>query len=122
MEKLNTHQIEELLFFEKNSDEQIIKPMIDMLEQQISYMIPEMRYKLALKDHNRLSQIAHSLKSSALQLGLQKVADICLTLETEGRRNFEYPFEQLIFDLEIELRESITELAEYLNKSQQIAS
>jgi len=50
------------------------------------------------------------------------VADICLTLETEGRRNFEYPFEQLIFDLEIELRESITELAEYLNKSQQIAS
>jgi len=106
----------------KNSDEQIIKPMIDMLEQQISYMIPEMRYKLALKDHNRLSQIAHSLKSSALQLGLQKVADICLTLETEGRRNFEYPFEQLIFDLEIELRESITELAEYLNKSQQIAS
>lgn len=120
MEKLNTHQIEELLFFEKNSEEQIIQPMIDMLEQQISYMIPEMRYKLALKDHNRLSQIAHSLKSSALQLGLQKVSHICLTLETEGRRNTAFEFDPLIFDLEIELRESIHELHKYLSQSQKL--
>jgi len=116
MEKLNTHQIEELLFFEKNADEKIIQPMIELLNQQISYMIPDMQVKAIQKDFNRLSQIAHSLKSSALQLGLKTAAELCLTLETEGRRNVNFPFEQVIFDLEIEFKESLIELEKYLTR------
>lgn len=114
MERINKNQLEELAFHEIYAEEKLIEPLLEVLKSQAATMIPQIKNELALKNYNKVSEVAHSLKASAWQLGLQKMGDLCLILETEGRRNSKFNFEEIIVEIEKELVVGEKEILDYL--------
>lgn len=115
MEKINRNQLEELLYHEEYAEEKLIESLLEILKKQMNTMIPEMKENLQKKNYNKISELAHSLKSSAWQLGLQKMGDMCLILEREGRSNKQFEFRQIIQELELEFIESERLLFDYIS-------
>lgn len=119
MERINRIQLEELAFHELYTEEKLIEPLLEILKRQTYSMIPALRQELSVQNYNKVSEIAHSLKSSAWQLGLQRMGDLCLIIETEGRRNTQFDFEKVIREVENEFIAGEKEILDYLLKQAQ---
>lgn len=113
MDRLNTYQIEELLFYERSTDEKIIGPLLHLFEEQILVLIPAMLSDLQKHQYNALSRKAHCLRSSAEQLGLASVAQICLNLETEACRDTPFSFFECLGLLQTEVDLALSDLAAF---------
>ncbi len=115
MDRLNKIQIEQLKFLETSADESIIKNLIEIFQEQKRTLIAEMKDHLHQGRLNRLSEVAHKLKSSAGQLGFAEVEKISLKLETEGRRQTDFNFAEALQALEAECDCALAELIIYLD-------
>lgn len=117
MERLNTHQIEELLYYERSTEEKIIGPLLHLFEEQILVLIPAMILDLQKQHFKELSKKAHCLRSSAEQLGLESVAQICLNLETESCRDTPFSFFECLGLLQTEVDLALSDLAAFRGRS-----
>lgn len=118
MDRLNKVQIDQLKFCEDNADEVLIDSLLAIFDGQMRDLLIQMRMLHRDGFGNKVSELAHRLKSSAGQLGLVRVEKICLEIETEGRRKSAFGFEESFKLLELESVEGVRELREYLKSYQ----
>jgi len=92
VEKLNKAQIDELISMEKNLDEKLIPELVKIYNEQLGQVAAEVSLILKNENYERLSELAHKLKSSAGNLGLLMPASICLEIEkrSKNKENLDY--------------------------------
>lgn len=115
MDRINRNQIGQLMFFEKSAEENLIDNMIGIITEQFQDEIPRLKMMNQQGLGNDMSAVAHKLKSSAGQLGLNWLEKLCLELETEGRRKGNFNFLEAIDKMDIEFKVSIQELKHLLS-------
>ncbi|MBP6658199.1 MAG: response regulator [Bacteroidia bacterium] len=89
---------------------QVIKMFIDQstdIVNQISALLPVM-------DLPQMASLAHKLKGSALNLGANKIADTCRTIEIKGKELDSYGMSDLVDRLKLELELTKTEIEKFL--------
>ncbi|MFZ7115647.1 MAG: ATP-binding protein [Bacteroidota bacterium] len=89
---------------------QVIKMFIDQsteIVNQISGLLPVM-------DLPQMASLAHKLKGSALNLGANKIADTCRTIEIKGKELDSYGMSDLVARLNEELKLTKTEIEKYM--------
>ena len=89
---------------------QVIKMFIDQsteIVNQISGLLPVM-------DLPQMASLAHKLKGSALNLGANKIADTCRTIEIKGKELDSYGMSDLVAKLKVELDLTKTEIEKFL--------
>ena len=74
---------------------------------QISALLPVM-------DLPQMASLAHKLKGSALNLGANKIADTCRTIEIKGKELDSYGMSDLVDRLKLELELTKTEIEKFL--------
>ncbi len=110
MGSLNEKQIHQLKFEETTTGEPILKPLMSLFEKQLSLRMFKMRFFNHERNFEELSHIAHSIKASASNLGLQKTEELCLKLETESKNQQIEDFHQLITEIEVSANEEVNQL------------
>lgn len=116
-QKLNLQQIQDLISYEKATQEDIIDPLLVTFKKSLVPHLQQLQDTLIKNDLPHLVQISHTLKSSSLQLGMLRLGHLFLALETEGMRKSQFPYKQVLLELESEVPLSIKALEEYLKQS-----
>lgn len=114
MVKIDKQQIDQLIFIEATSGEKIINHLLDLYIQQMSKYGPLI---IAEADKNNLLQVssmAHSLKSSAANLGMLSVEQICLFIETEGKKNHQLNYAELVQQIHDESELALEQIKAFL--------
>jgi PAS domain S-box-containing protein len=89
---------------------QVIKMFVDQstdIVNQISGLLPVM-------DLPQMASLAHKLKGSALNLGANKIADTCRTIEIKGKELDSYGMSDLVVRLKEELDQTKKEIEKFL--------
>jgi len=66
-------------------DHEIIKEIVSMFREQVVEMYNEMKTLLADKNYSSLGMLAHKAKSSVAIMGMNDMAEILKTFESEAR-------------------------------------
>ena len=103
MAKLNINQLDELLRIENATNEDLISELLGIFQLQLEEF---MQFSVVLLDDDasfyQASQMAHRLKSSAGNLGMQEVELICLEIETLAKHQRFNSISKLLAKLHIE--------------------
>lgn len=91
-----------------------LKRMFTVFISQEPKRIQEIKDALQSKDVKRLRHLAHALKGGAATMGVQRVRDCCLALENASRDNDLDTVENLLPDLESEMRNAYAFMFNYL--------
>jgi HPt (histidine-containing phosphotransfer) domain-containing protein len=114
LDKLNKNQIDELLEIEKAAEEKIIHELVLIYKDQLLDLTKQVPEILGRGELDKLSKLAHRLKSSAGNLGLLQPLEICLTLETESKNQSEQDYSGIVVQLKQASDEALTELEKYI--------
>lgn len=114
MDKLNKNQIDELLEIEKTAEEKIIQELVVIYKDQLTDFTKQAPEIVGRRELDKLSKLAHRLKSSAGNLGLVEPAEICLTLEKESKNQSEMDYNGMVVQLKRASEEALTELEKYI--------
>ena len=112
---LNRLQIDELIKMEQLTNEKIIGDLIDIYHEQVDAFVREAEYLLKISDYSTFSRLAHTLKSSAGNLGLTQPYQICLELEMKSKERAHIDYLQKIEALKAASTSGILELKTYTN-------
>ncbi len=103
--------------YEENTKEELISPLLETFKKSLVPNLPQLHNAVIKNDLPYLVQISHALKSSALQLGMLRLGHLFLALETEAIRKSQFPYKQILSELESEVPLSIKALEEYLKEN-----
>jgi len=76
-----------------------IKEIISMFLKQAAELIGEIKKAYSEKNYSEMSQHAHKLKGSALNLGATAMAELCLQIEVKGKNNEPADYSTLISEM-----------------------
>ncbi|MDX8376529.1 MAG: Hpt domain-containing protein [Mariprofundales bacterium] len=77
MEFLNKHRIEELLQLQEDIGEEFLEELVEGFEELAPQQLVDMRQAIIANNAEKVDFCAHSLKGSAGNLGMDKMATLC---------------------------------------------
>lgn len=115
--QINFDQLDSLKFLEETTEEDIIGCLLTLFDIQYQEICPQLRQLIKSKSFNEASSLAHKLKSSAIQLGMNDVAQSCLFLETECKKKNEHDYDEVIKKIIQDSSHSIEIIQKYTGKT-----
>lgn len=84
---LDTHVINRLLELNEKFEKGFFQEVLDMFFKQAPVIINEMIQYCQEQRFDKMSESAHKLKGSALNVGAKAMADVCREIEVKGKNN-----------------------------------
>jgi PAS domain S-box-containing protein len=114
---LNDHTINPdflALYGDVNADESLLERIIGIYLQEAPVALQSLRHAINAADAEALRRAAHKFKSSSMQLGASRMANLCAQLEKLGQLGTTNTGKVILSDMEHELTNIKDELGNYL--------
>jgi HPt (histidine-containing phosphotransfer) domain-containing protein len=115
-------KIQELLDFDRENADSLFSKLVGLFEASAAQRVHEMRQALGKKDLKILKREAHTLKSSAGNLGAFKVQMGSQELEDLASNEHVQGASHLIDALELQVNQAISELRQFIETSTDLSS
>jgi len=122
MKIVDFNQIDSLLILESETDEPIVTELLDIYKVQFQNLMNDLELAYTNQDLYKMSNLAHKLKSSSYNLGFSAVGDLCLKIETEGRKKTALDYRSIFSEMKSLYFESLQLIDDKLLKAQLKAS
>ncbi len=114
MDKIDRQQLNQLVFIEMTSEEKIIDHLLELYQEQVAKYAPLIESESEGCNLDKVSHMAHSLKSSAANLGMIAVEQICLHIETESKKNHQINYRELVEKIRLESEQALVQIRAFL--------
>lgn len=114
MKTLNLRQLDNLMQLEHVVNEAIVGELLRLFRVQLYDFIKTSRTYIKNNDLVALSRAAHTLKTSAGNLGMAHPASLCLALESACNSKQKIDFEKLVFQIETKSLMNLDDIDEYI--------
>lgn len=99
-ECIDYDHLDALRFIEKASEDNLIDSMLTIWHHQAPFITGQMEIACHKGDKIMLSNLAHTMKSSAGNLGMTAISELCQRIEAEGRKSqSDFDFERTILQI-----------------------
>ncbi len=115
MSYLNRDQIETLRDLERTCGKPLLEDLVRIFTESSLKKLQLIRQGIERRDLNSVKEAAHALKSSAGNIGAQRMFELCAKMENAARNSLDFDYENTVAELNQQFEGAKVELYEELD-------